>query len=256
MVTAYVAGLLAALTAFTGLWLVSLRLKDSSIVDIFWSLGFILVAFVYAGLLPEGLRERKLLSLAMVTVWGLRLSIHLARRNWGRPEDYRYAAWREQYGAAWPLRSLFQVFWLQAVLLWVVSAPLLAAQASSAPLTVLDALGAAVWLIGLTFEAVGDAQLARFKADPANKGKVLDTGLWRYTRHPNYFGDAMVWWGIYLVALSAGGWWTIYGPALMTYLLVRVSGVAMLEQSLKDKKPQYAEYIRRTSAFIPMPPKA
>jgi steroid 5-alpha reductase family enzyme len=256
VVTAYFAGLLAALTAFTGLWLVSLRLKDSSIVDIFWSLGFILVAIAYAVLLPEGLRERKLLSLLMVLVWGLRLSIHLARRNWGRPEDYRYAAWREQYGAAWPVRSLFQVFWLQAVLLWIVSAPLLAAQASSAPLTILDAIGAAVWLIGLAFEAVGDAQLARFKADPANKGKVLDTGLWRYTRHPNYFGDAMVWWGIYLVALSAGGWWTIYGPALMTYLLVRVSGVAMLEQSLKDKKPEYAEYIRRTSAFIPMPPKA
>lgn len=243
------------LAALTGLWLVSLRLKDSSIVDIFWSLGFILAAFVYAALTPDGLRERKVLMLAMVMAWGARLSVHLYRRNRGRPEDYRYAAWREQYGAAWPLRSLFQVFWLQAVLLWIVSAPLLAAQLSSAPLGVLDILGAAVWCVGLAFEAVADYQLAQFKADPANKGKVLDTGLWRYTRHPNYFGDAVVWWGLYLVALSAGGWWSIYGPALMTYLLVRVSGVAMLERDLKQKKPEYADYIRRTSAFIPMPPK-
>jgi steroid 5-alpha reductase family enzyme len=192
----------------------------------------------------------------MVTVWGVRLSVHLARRNWGRPEDYRYAAWREQYGDSWPLRSLFQVFWLQAVLLWIVSVPVLAAQQSTAALAVLDLLGVAVWLVGLVFEAVGDAQLARFKADPANKGRVLDTGLWRYTRHPNYFGDAVVWWGIYLVALSAGGWWSFFGPLLMTFLLVRVSGVAMLEQDLKQKKPEYANYIRRTSAFIPMPPKS
>ena len=256
MVTAYAAGLLAVLAALTGLWLVSLRLKDSSIVDIFWSLGFILVAAIYAALTPDGLRERKILMLVMVTAWGLRLSLHLYRRNRGRPEDYRYAAWRTQYGAAWPIRSLFQVFWLQAILLWIVSAPLLAAQGSSAPLGLLDAVGFVGWCVGLAFEAVGDYQLARFKADPANKGRVLDTGLWRYTRHPNYFGDAVVWWGIYLVALSAGGWWSIYGPALMTYLLVRVSGVAMLERDLKQKKPEYAEYIRRTSAFVPMPPKA
>lgn len=244
------------LVALTGLWLVSLRLNDSSIVDIFWSLGFILAAFVYAILLPAGSPDRKLLVLGMVTVWGVRLSMHLARRNWGRPEDYRYAAWREQYGASWPLRSLFQVFWLQAVLLWIVSVPVLAAQQSTAPLAILDLLGVAVWLVGLMFEAVGDAQLARFKADPANKGRVLDKGLWRYTRHPNYFGDAVVWWGIYLVALSAGGWWSFFGPLLMTFLLVRVSGVAMLEQDLKQKKPEYANYIRRTSAFIPMPPKS
>lgn len=254
MVIPYFAGLSAALAAMAMLWLVSLRLKDASIVDIFWGMGFVLVTVTYAVLVPDGLRERKLLSLAMVAAWGMRLSFHLARRNWGRPEDYRYAAWREQYGASWPLRSLFQVFWLQAVLLWLVSTPLLAAQASSAPLTLLDGLGAAVWLTGLAFEAIGDAQLARFKANPANKGKVLDTGLWRYTRHPNYFGDAVVWWGIYIIALAGGGWWTIYSPVLMTYLLVRVSGVTMLERDLKQKKPEYAAYILRTSAFIPRPP--
>lgn len=256
MITAYLAGLSAVLAAMAALWLVSLRLKDSSIVDIFWGPAFILVAVVYALLTPEGLRDRKLLSLLLVTIWGLRLGVYLAYRNWGKPEDYRYAAWRTQYGAGWPLRSLFKVFWLQAVLLWIISAPLLFAQASTVPLGGLDIVGAVLWSVGLLFESVGDYQLARFKANPANKGQVLDTGLWRYTRHPNYFGDAVVWWGLYLISLSAGGWWTIYGPLLMSFLLVRVSGVAMLEQGLKEKKPRYAEYIRRTSAFIPMPPKS
>ena len=122
-------------------------------------------------------------------------------------------------------------------------------------LTILDILGIAVWALGFFFEAVGDYQLTAFKANPANKGKVLNIGLWRFTRHPNYFGDATQWWGFYLIALAAGGWWTIFSPLFMTYLLLKVSGVAMLETTLKERKPEYAEYIRKTSAFIPMPPK-
>ncbi len=250
-----IAGFVGLLLGMTALWLVSLRMKDSSIVDIFWSLGFILACAIYAALTPEGNAERKLLTLVLVSVWGLRLSAHLARRNLGKGEDFRYAKWRQEAGEAWWWRSWLKVFALQGALAWVISAPLYAAQVSTAPLGVLDWLGAGVWLTGFIFESVGDWQLARFKADPAHKGRVMQSGLWRYTRHPNYFGDALVWWGLFIIALGAGGWWTVFSPLLMNYLLVNVSGVAMLESTLKTRKPEYAEYIRRTSAFIPGPPK-
>ena len=183
---------LAILGMMTCLWLLSLLLRNSSIVDIFWGAGFALTAWIDYALTPGGFAGRKLLTCLLITIWGLRLALHILRRNWGKPEDYRYAAWRRDAGPRWWWLSFFQVFLLQGVLLWLISVPLLAAQISPAPprLTWLDGLAVMVWSVGFFFEAVGDWQLARFKADPANRGRLLTTGLWRYTRHPNYFGDA------------------------------------------------------------------
>ena len=242
---------------FTALWLLSLYWKDSSIVDIFWGFGFVVAAWVYFYLTPDGYSGRKWLLCALVSIWGLRLSGYIFLRNRGKGEDYRYANWRRENGQRWWWWSFFQVFLLQAIILWVISTPLLTAQFSSSPAkkTWLDDIAVFVWGIGFFFEAIGDWQLNRFKANPANKGKLLNTGVWKYTRHPNYFGDAVQWWGFYLFALAAGGWWTIFSPILMTYLLVRVSGVALLEKNLVNSKPGYAEYVRRTSAFIPWLPK-
>lgn len=258
-ITVYALGFGVVLLCMVALWLLSLRLKDSSIVDIFWGTGFAIVAgWYFLATLTTGNPTRAALTLALVIVWGLRLSWYIGVRNMAKgEEDYRYANWRRQAGAAWWWRSFFKVFLLQGVLLWIISAPLLGAQfyGADVPLGIVDALAVLVWALGFYFEAVGDWQLAQFKANPANKGKVMDKGLWRYTRHPNYFGDAVQWWGFYLLAVAAGAWWTIWAPLIMTYLLVNVSGVAMLEIGLSKTKPAYAEYIRRTSAFIPMPPK-
>lgn len=256
------AGLLAieaglVLVLLTVLWAVSLVLRDASIVDVFWGTGFVFVAWT-AYALADGSQDRALLLSLLVTAWGLRLTAHLAHRNLGKGEDYRYAEMRRRHGERWPLRSLFVVFWLQGALIWVVSLPVQVAMADPTPagLGLLDWAGTAVWAVGLTFEAVGDWQLSRFKADPANRGTVMDRGLWRYTRHPNYFGDFCVWWGIWLVALATGStWWTVVGPAVMSVLLIRVSGVALLERSLSRRREGYADYVARTSAFFPRPPR-
>lgn len=252
----YGIALLVIMALMILLWLVSLRLENSSIVDIFWGAGFVISAWVYFALTPDGFLLRKLLVAGLVTVWGLRLSIHILLRNWGKPEDFRYQKWRKEAGEKWWWQSFLRVFLLQGMLLWVISVPLLAAQWSQAPahLTAFDLLGAAVWLVGFYFEAAGDAQLARFKADPANKGKILDSGVWKYTRHPNYFGDSAQWWGYFLIAAAAGGGWTIFSPILMTLFLLRVSGVALLEKTL-ETRPGYREYIRKTSAFVPWFPR-
>jgi steroid 5-alpha reductase family enzyme len=244
------------LAAMLLLWLLSLILKDSSIVDIFWGFGFVvsawIVYFITSG--PIGLRD--VLLLALVTIWGLRLSLHVFLRNAGKGEDFRYARWREESGGHWWWHSLFKVNLLQGLILWIVAAPLTAAQlpAFSGPLNLLDYLGAGLWAFGFFFEAVGDLQLKKFRSDPENKGKVLQRGVWRLTRHPNYFGDAAQWWGFFLIAAGAGAWWTIVSPILMTYLLVRVSGMDLLEKTLKEK-PGYQAYIEHTSAFIPWFPK-
>jgi steroid 5-alpha reductase family enzyme len=240
----------------TILWLVSLGVENSSIVDIFWGIGFVIANGVYFALTPEGFLPRKILISTLVTLWGLRLSLHILHRNWGKPEDFRYQKWRQETGKQWGWQSLFRVFWLQGVLLWIISAPLFAAQVGAVPtrMTVVDGLGTAVWLLGFIFEAVGDCQLMRFKANPANRGKILDSGVWRLSRHPNYFGDAAQWWGFYLIALAAGGGWSIFGPMLMTFLLLRISGVALLEQTL-ETRPGYKEYAGKTSAFIPWFPR-
>ena len=238
-------------------WLVSLLLRDASIVDIIWGAGFVVVAAT-AAVVGDGLDDRRYLLLSLVGVWGLRLSSYLAWRNIGHGEDYRYQAMRKKHGDRFWLVSLFQVFALQGVLMWVVSLPVqlsatAAAPASFGPLTV---VGVAVWMVGLLCETIGDAQLAAFKAKDENEGKVMDRGLWRYTRHPNYFGDFCVWWGIFLVAAeTVAGRYGVIGPLVMSFLLLRVSGVAMLEKTIGRRRPGYAEYIERTSAFFPRPPK-
>lgn len=234
------------------LWIISLGLKNSSIVDIFWGTGFVISSWVYFVFTPDGFITRKLLLCTLTTIWGLRLSIYILWRNWRKGEDFRYRVWRKEAGNQWWWRSFFKVFFLQGILMWIISAPLLAAQLKATPdkFTIVDFLAILVWVIGFFFEAVGDWQLARFKANPANKGKVMFSGVWRYTRHPNYFGDATQWWAYYLLALVAGGFWTIFSPVIMTIFLLRVSGVALLEKTLKENRPGYKEYIEMTSSFI------
>ncbi len=248
---------LVILGSMTLLWLVSLRLKNSGIVDIFWGTGFVITTWAAFLLTPEGYLARKLLLSGLVTIWGLRLSLHIFTRNWGKAEDFRYQAWRNAAGVSWWWKSFFKVFLTQGLLLWIISTPLLAAQHSALPsrLTWMDYLAIPIWLTGFYFEAAGDWQLRRFRADPANKGKVLQTGVWRYSRHPNYFGDATQWWAYYLIAAAAGGWWTIFSPIIMTGLLLRVSGVTLLEKSLRERKPGYKEYIESTREFIPWFPR-
>ena len=254
----YGIGAAAILAFMTTLWIASLILRNSSIVDIFWGPGFIITTWVYYALAADGFPPRKWLICALVTIWGLRLGVHILRRNWGREEDFRYRKWREEAGAKWWWLSLFRVFLLQGVLLWIISAPLLAAQISAMPArpTLLDVVAILVWVVGFFFEAGGDLQLGRFKANPANRGQVMNRGVWRYTRHPNYFGDATQWWAYYLVAAAAsGGFWTIFSPIIMTTLLLRVSGVVLLEKTLTETKPKYKEYVESTSAFVPWFPR-
>ncbi len=248
------AGTIAALMVLT--WLISLPLRNASIVDLIWGLGFVLVAWAVR-LTVEGNGARQWLLVGMVTVWGLRLSGYLTWRNHGQGEDFRYQAMRRHWGPRFWWVSLGTVFLLQGVLMWSVSIGVQLGQVPATPgLGVLAALGVVVWAVGLTFEAVGDAQLARFKADPGNRGRVMDRGLWRYTRHPNYFGDACVWWGIALVAAESGlGAVGIAGAVVMTVLLRRVSGVTLLEKSLRKRREGYEEYVARTSPFVPRPPR-
>jgi steroid 5-alpha reductase family enzyme len=263
MLPLVVAAGLFLLTAMTLLWLLSLKLRDTSIVDLFWGFGFVAVYWigfilVHSGIIAsQPVSTRQLLVGFLLTIWGLRLTLHILFRNWGHGEDFRYALWRGEAGQAWWWRSYFKVFLLQGFILWLVSWPLLAVLAgrSSPSLGLLDLLAVLVWGIGFFFEAVGDYQLRSFKNKPTNKGQLLTSGLWRYTRHPNYFGDALVWWGIYLFAAASGAWLTIFSPFIMTFLLLRVSGVAMLERTLRETKPGYATYIARTNAFFPGWPK-
>jgi steroid 5-alpha reductase family enzyme len=247
-------GLIVALTASTLVWTVSVHRRDASLADIWWGPGFVVLAWLYYALLDSaGVRSTTVALL--VTAWGTRLAVHIARRHGG--EDPRYQAMREARGSAFWWQSLFTVFWLQAVLTWLVALPLLWSARADGPasIQVTDAIGLGLFAVGLSFEAIGDWQLMRFKGDPANRGRVLDTGLWRYTRHPNYFGDATLWWGLFLLtAATPGAWLTVGSPLLMTVLLLRVSGVTLLEPRLTATKPAYADYVRRTSAFIPWPP--
>lgn len=246
---------IAALMVLT--WVVSLIVKNASIVDIVWGLGFVLVAWVVRWQVDDGLDARQWMLVAMTSVWGLRLGGYLWWRNHGKGEDFRYRAMRKRWGPRFGLISLGTVFALQGALMFVVSLPVQLGQVRPTPdLGVLAWLGVTVWAVGLFFETVGDAQLARFKKDPANAGKVMDRGLWRYTRHPNYFGDACVWWGIALVAAETTvGRWGLIGAVVMTVLLRRVSGVTLLEKSLVKRREGYADYVARTSPFLPRPPK-
>jgi len=248
---------LIILVLVTLLWIWSIAIKNVSIVDIFWGFGFVVINVFYA-LMTGEMHTRKILVLALVSIWGLRLALYLAKRNIGKGEDFRYQEFRRTYG---PERywwfSFFQTFLLQAVLMMIVALPLLGihANTTSGDLNLLDYMGVAVWLIGFSFEAGGDLQLARFKRNSANKGKVLNTGFWKYTRHPNYFGDSAVWWSYAIFSVAAGGYWQVIGSVIMTLLIINISGVALLEKTLNDTKPQYREYIKNTSSFFPWFPK-
>ena len=241
----------------TLLWIISVLIRNASIIDPFWGLGYVILAYYYQWQ-TDAYDPVNWLLLLMVTVWGLRLSGYLTLRNMGKGEDYRYQEFRRTYG---PERywwfSFFQVFLLQGVLMAIVSLPLLGAfydSSSSGYVTVLAIAGLIVWLIGFLFETIGDYQLTRFKKK-SNPGDLLDTGLWRYTRHPNYFGDAMVWWGYGLFSIANGQFWPVLGSLVMTILLMRVSGVSLLERTLKESKPAYKEYMQKTPAFFPGLPK-
>lgn len=253
----YLESLVIIISMMTALWIVSIIVKNVSIVDLFWGFGFV-VASAFYFLKSEGFEPRKILLMAMVAIWGLRLSGYLIWRNFGKGEDFRYREFRRKYGEKryWWI-SYFQTFLLQGVLMWLISAPLLGAQfyGHERPLGILDFIGTILWITGFAFEAGGDFQLAVFKADAANKGKVLDKGFWRFTRHPNYFGDSSVWWGYAFICLGAGSYIPVFGSVLMTLLIIKVSGVTLLEKTLKEQKPEYKEYIRKTSAFIPWFPK-
>jgi len=251
------AGLGAILTALTVAWVISVRLRDASIADVCWGAGFVLLVWLY-WLLSPAPSPRSWLVAVLTTLWGARLSLHIFRRNHGRGEDPRYRAMRDSHGPAFWWRSLFTVFWLQGGILWFVALPLLVAVRAARPvaLSAVDGIGLVLFALGFGFEVIGDRQLERFRADPSNRGTVLDRGLWRYTRHPNYFGDATLWWGLYAIAAATpGGWLTVLSPALMSFLLIRVSGVTLLEDGLRSSKPGYDDYIRRTPPFFPWFPR-
>jgi len=236
-------------------WLASVARRDASLVDRTWSLMIAGAALVYAAFAGWS-GPRPIALLAVVLAWGLRLCAYITARNWGHGEDRRYQAIRARNEPHFALKSLVLVFALQAVLAWIVSMPVLAALVGGRPFGALDAAGIVVALAGFLFEAIGDAQMASFRADATNRARVMDRGLWRYTRHPNYFGEACFWWGVWLVALGAAGassLWTVVSPLLVTTLLLKVSGVVLLEKDIGERRPAYRDYVARTSAFVPGP---
>jgi steroid 5-alpha reductase family enzyme len=242
------------LIAATFTWLLSLPLRNVSIVDSLWSLMLFAAGVIYA-MSADPRAPRFTLVLWPLAIWAARLSLYVTMRNMGKGENLRYQAIRERNQPRFAIKSLFLVFWLQALLAWVISLPLLGAFSSIAPLGILDYLGLALWLIGFGFEALGDWQLSRFKQNPGNADGVMTAGLWRYTRHPNYFGEFCVWWGFAFLGVSAGAWWCLAGPALLTVLLLRVSGVRLLEKDIGNRRPRYADYVLKTNTFFPGPPR-
>ena len=252
----YILTLALVLFAYMTAWFcVSYVAKRNDVADVAWGLGFILMVWTsfYLGH-TESLRG--VLVCVLVSIWGIRLAWHIHARNKGKGEDYRYLAWRKQWGNWFYLRSYLQVYLLQGVLLFLISLPLFVINAQGGgPLGLTDALGVLVWLVGFTFETVGDAQLARFIQNPLNKGKLMQSGLWAYTRHPNYFGEVTLWWGIGIIALSVPlGAWGLIGPIVITYLILKVSGIPLLEKKM-ELHPDFGEYKRRVSMFIPLPPR-
>jgi steroid 5-alpha reductase family enzyme len=256
MTSVLLSGLGAVMALMLIGWLVSLAMHDASIVDILWGLAFVTIAWVTFGV-GHGSPGRSLLFALLVTIWGVRLALYLAKRNLGHGEDFRYQAMRKKR-ANFALWSLFGVFGLQGILAWIVSLPVQIAMHDATPhrLGVLAYVGGALWLVGLGFESIGDWQLARFKANPASAGQVMDAGLWRFTRHPNYFGDFCVWWGLFIIAVECGSAVVgVIGPLVMSILLTRVSGKDLLERSIGKRRPGYADYVKRTNAFFPGPPR-
>lgn len=246
----YASALLAMMGAGILFWIISLIKQDVSIVDSLWAIFFIIAAWVFID--TESANARDWLILTLVMLWGIRLSAYITLRNLGHPEDTRYREIRERNQPHFAIKSLYLIFIFQALVAWIVSLPLLPALNAVSTFTPFDVIGILLWVTGMFFEATGDQQLRRFKHDPSNRGKVMDRGLWRYTRHPNYFGEFLIWWGYYCFALSNGGWWSIVSPLLMSLLLLKFSGVALLEKTM-SQRPGYAEYMRRTNAFFPGP---
>jgi len=241
-----------ALFAYMAIWYaIALIKKRNDVADVAWGLGFVFLAWLVFYL--SGGNDRALIVNSLVTVWGLRLAWHIHARNHGKPEDFRYAQWRIEWKHFY-LRSFLQVFMLQGVFLFVTIWPVLFINISvPEPFQWLDVAGVSLWLLGFYFESAGDYQLKQFKKIPANKGKFITTGLWRYSRHPNYFGEAVQWWGIFLFALAMpGGWITAAGPIVITYLLRYVSGVPMLERRYEGNE-KFEAYKKKTSVFFPLP---
>ena len=248
----FIATLFSVLALMAGAWILSLVKKKACVADSFWGAGFVLVAWT-TWLMGPG-TSRSLLIAVLISIWGGRLAYHITRRNWGKPEDRRYQAMRDHHGKNFWWKSLFSVFLLQAVLLWLISIAPQAAQLSAHPdvLTLLDGIGVLIWTVGMMFEATADRQMEKFRKDPANKAKVMEKGLWAWSRHPNYFGESLVWWGFFCIALAVpGGWLTIFSPLIITFLLLKVSGVAMLEKEIGSRRPGYEEYQKRVNAFFP-----
>ena len=236
-------------------FVVSLLMKRNDVADVAWGLGFVLLAWVSL-FISETNSILGIIVTLFVTVWGLRLAWHVHSRNKGKTEDYRYLAWRKQWGKWFYMRSYAQVYMLQGTLLFLIALPVLVINNNlGGDVNILAMLGIVVWIIGFFFEVVGDSQLARFIKNKDNQGKLMTTGLWRYTRHPNYFGEVTLWWGIWLIALSvSGGWLGIIGPITITFLILKVSGIPMLEKKMEEN-PDFAEYKSKTSVFIPLPRK-
>jgi steroid 5-alpha reductase family enzyme len=252
--TAFADGLVWILPIAALGWLVSFLKRNVAIVDSLWALFFVAACAAYASAAEE-MTGRAVMVLFLVAIWALRLSGHITIRNWGHGEDHRYQAIRRNNEPGFAFKSAYIVFGLQAVLAWIISLPLFVAIGSDAPLTLLDYAGLCLWVLGFAFETAADWQLAAFRRVPGNAGRVLDRGLWRYSRHPNYFGECCLWWGFYIFAVAAGGWYAVVSPLLMTVLLLRVSGVALLERAMVVRRPEYRDYMARTNAFLPGPPR-
>lgn len=239
-------------------WLLSLWIRDVSIIDSFWSVFIATAGAVYV-FTAAAITPRAQLMLGIVLLWALRLCIYLTWRNHGQPEDRRYQQIRARNQPNFEFKSLYLVFGLQAVLAWLVAMPLLAAARSGTALNALDVVGAVIAVCGVIIEAMADQQMAAFKADVTQRGQVMDRGWWRYSRHPNYFGECLVWWGVFLIALAGGHmWygnvWCVISPLLITVLLVKISGVPLLEGDIAERRPAYRDYIARTSSLVPWPP--
>ena len=236
------------------IYLVSLVKKDFGIMDIAWGVGFVIIAG-YSLFFSDSLYTRQIVITLLTTVWGGRLSLHIFLRNKDKPEDFRYNKWRKDWGKFAPVRAYFQVFILQGFLMIIFAMPVIVTNANTGPgIDLLTLIGAIVWFTGFGFETIGDYQLMRFKQNPANKGKIMTEGLWRYTRHPNYFGEALLWWGIWIIAIPVEyGAWTVLSPALLTFFLLKVSGIPMLERKYENDE-RYTAYKHRTNKFIPWKP--
>ena len=236
------------------LWITSLIKRDVGIVDSFWSLMILAagLCFLYFGDTSQS--ERSSLVLILLSIWSIRLAAHISWRNWGQPEDSRYQDIRKNNQPYFEWKSFYIVFLLQAVLAAIVALPLMSIFGSGNAINIIDLFAFTLWLIGMSFESISDLQLARFKSSASNRGKVLNTGLWRYSRHPNYFGEFCIWWAFFLFAAASGHWWSIISPLLMTILLLKVSGVSLLESTITERRPEYVDYMNTTSAFFPWPP--